>query len=105
MTPEILRFKLYEPILLLGKERFAELEIRIKTSGGGTVAQIFAIRQAISRAIVAYYAKYVDEASKAEIKNLLVNYDRSLIVTDPRRCEPKKFGGSSARARKQKSYR
>ena len=25
---------------------------------------------------------------------------RTLLVTDPRRCEPKKFGGPSARARK-----
>ena len=26
-------------------------------------------------------------------------YDRSLLVADPRRCEPKKFGGTGARAR------
>ncbi|KNC53972.1 40S ribosomal protein S16 [Thecamonas trahens ATCC 50062] len=105
VAPEILRYKLYEPVLLLGKARFAGVDIRVRTKGGGSVAQIFAIRQAISRAIVAYYAKYVDEASKSEIKNILVNYDRSLIVSDPRRCEPKKFGGPSARARAQKSYR
>ena len=67
--------------------------------------QIYAIRQAISKAIVAYYQKFVDEASKKEIKDLLVQYDRSLLVADPRRCEPKKFGGPSARARYQKSYR
>jgi ribosomal protein S9 len=47
----------------------------------------------------------VDEASKAEIKNLLLNYDRTLVVADPRRREPKKFGGPSARTRFQKSYR
>lgn len=47
----------------------------------------------------------VDEASKKEIKDVLVQYDRSLLVADPRRCEPKKFGGSGARARYQKSYR
>jgi hypothetical protein len=35
----------------------------------------------------------VDEASKKEIKDLLVAYDRTLLVADPRRCEPKKFGG------------
>jgi hypothetical protein len=45
----------------------------------------------------------VDEASKKEIKELLVTYDRSLLVADPRRCEPKKFGGPGARARFQKS--
>lgn len=47
----------------------------------------------------------VDEATKKEIKDLLLSYDRSLLVADPRRCEPKKFGGHGARARFQKSYR
>ena len=47
----------------------------------------------------------VDEASKKEIKDILLAYDRTLLVADPRRCEPKKFGGPGARARYQKSYR
>ncbi len=47
----------------------------------------------------------VDEASKKEIKEILQTYDRTLLVADPRRCEPKKFGGPGARARRQKSYR
>ena len=47
----------------------------------------------------------VDEQSKKEIKDTLVRYDRTLLVADPRRCEPKKFGGRGARARFQKSYR
>jgi small subunit ribosomal protein S16e len=47
----------------------------------------------------------VDEAAKKEIKEVLLTYDRSLLVADPRRCEPKKFGGPAARARYQKSYR
>merc|ERR1712046_492541 len=54
---------------------------------------------------VAWYQKYVDEASKKEIKEILHTYDRSLLVADPRRTEPKKFGGRGARARFQKSYR
>jgi len=64
-----------------------------------------AVRQAIAKAIVAFYQKYVDEQSKREIKDILVQFDRSLLVADPRRCEPKKFGGRGARARFQKSYR
>lgn len=47
----------------------------------------------------------VNESAKNEIKAILTAYDRSLLVADPRRCEPKKFGGPSARARYQKSYR
>ncbi|CAL1277072.1 unnamed protein product [Larinioides sclopetarius] len=105
LEPQILKYKLLEPILLLGKERFAGVDIRVRVKGGGHISQIYAIRQAISKALVAYYQKYVDEASKKEIKDILIQYDRSLLVADPRRCEPKKFGGPGARARYQKSYR
>ncbi|KAJ3119959.1 40S ribosomal protein S16 [Nowakowskiella sp. JEL0407] len=105
IQPDILKFKVYEPILIVGKERFAGVDIRVRVKGGGQVSQIYAIRQAIAKAIVAYYQKYVDEQSKKEIKATLVSYDRTLLVADPRRCEPKKFGGPGARARYQKSYR
>ena len=64
-----------------------------------------AVRQAIAKGLVAYYQKYVDEASKNEIKSILLAYDRTLLVADPRRSEPKKFGGPGARTRYQKSYR
>eukprot|EP01112_Ceratiomyxa_fruticulosa_P006919 TRINITY_DN1785_c0_g1_i1.p1 TRINITY_DN1785_c0_g1~~TRINITY_DN1785_c0_g1_i1.p1 ORF type:complete len:166 (+),score=38.00 TRINITY_DN1785_c0_g1_i1:242-739(+) len=105
VEPEVLRYKVFEPILLLGSSRFAGVDIRLRVRGGGKVSQIYAIRQAISKAIVAYYQKYVDEASKREIKESLLSYDRSLLVADPRRAEPKKFGGRGARSRFQKSYR
>lgn len=32
----------------------------------------------------------VDEQSKVQIKEALLQYDRTLLVADPRRCEPKK---------------
>ncbi|XP_055370898.1 40S ribosomal protein S16 [Condylostylus longicornis] len=105
IEPKVLQYKLQEPLLLLGKEKFADVDIRVRVSGGGHVAQIYAIRQAISKALVAFYQKHVDEASKKEIKDILIQYDRTLLVGDPRRCEPKKFGGPGARARYQKSYR
>lgn len=105
VEPKMLQDKLQEPILLLGKEKFAAVDIRVRVNGGGHISQIYAIRQAISKALVAYYQKYVDEASKKELKDILIQYDRTLLVADPRRCEPKKFGGPGARARYQKSYR
>ncbi|PRW57188.1 40S ribosomal S16 [Chlorella sorokiniana] len=105
VQPETLRWKVFEPVLLLGKQRFSNVDIRIRVKGGGQVSQIYAIRQAISKGIVAFYQKYVDEQSKNEIKDILLTYDRTLLVADPRRCEPKKFGGHGARARFQKSYR
>merc|ERR1711929_29378 len=72
VQPETLRYKVWEPVLLLGTNRYSEVDIRIRVKGGGYTAQIYAIRQAIA---------------------------------EPRRCEPKKFGGRGARARFQKSYR
>ena len=105
VQPDTLRLKAVEPILLLGKERFANVDIRIRVKGGGHVSQMYAVRQAIAKSLVAYYQKYVDEASKKEIKDLLAAYDRTLLVADQRRMEPKKAGGRGARARFQKSYR
>lgn len=105
LEPQSLRVKVLEPILLLGLKRFQNLDIRIRVRGGGYVSQIYAIRQALSKGVVAYYQKYVNETEKREIKELLLQYDRSLLVADPRRCEPKKYGGPGARARYQKSYR
>ena len=105
VQPQTLRTKVLEPVLLLGLARFQNVDIRIRVKGGGYTSQLYAIRQAISKSLVAYYQKFVDEASKQEIKEILTSYDRTLLVADPRRCEPKKFGGPSARARYQKSYR
>ena len=105
VEPKGLKLKVYVPILLLGQDRFNVVDIRVRVKGGGQSAQIYAIRQAIAKSLIAYYQKYIDEASKNEIKDILLSYDRTLLVADPRRCEPKKFGGPSARARYQKSYR
>ena len=105
VEPETLRYKIFEPILLLGRDKFAGVDMRVRVQGGGHTAQMYAIRQAISKALVAYYAKYVDEQSKNELRDILMTYDRTLLVADSRCHEPKKFGGKSARARFQKSYR
>jgi len=104
VQPETLRFKVKEPVALLGEHRFQNVDIRIRVKGGGHVSQVYAIRQAIAKGLVAYYQKYVDEQAKKEIRDLLIAFDRTLLVADPRQCEPKKFGGPGARARYQKSY-
>jgi ribosomal protein S9 len=88
-----LRFKVYEPLLIVGLDKFANVDIRVRVTGGGHTSQVYAIRQAISKSIVAYYQKFVDEHSKNTLKQSLVQYDRTLLVADNRRCEPKKFGG------------
>ena len=105
VQPEVLRFKVYEPLLIVGLDKFAHLDIRVRVTGGGHVSQLYAIRQAIAKGLIAYYQKFVDEQSKNELKRALVAYDRTLLIADSRRSEPKKFGGPGARARYQKSYR
>lgn len=44
VQPEALRFKVAEPLLLLGKQRFANVDIRIRVKGGGHVSQIYGAR-------------------------------------------------------------
>lgn len=105
LEPISLRMKVLEPILLVGQRRFENLNVRVRVRGGGSCSQVLAIRQAIAKGLIAYYQKYDDETTKRELKELLLQYDKSLLVADPRRCEPKKFGGKGARARFQKSYR
>jgi len=87
-----------EPILLAGEKIVSKLDINIKVSGGGYMSQADAIRTAIARAIVQWKK---DE----KLRKMFIEYDRTLLAGDSRRTEPKKFGGRSARAKKQKSYR
>merc|ERR1712086_1196767 len=47
VQPETLRYKVWEPVLLLGTNRYQEVDIRIRVKGGGYTSQIYAIRQAI----------------------------------------------------------
>ena len=105
IEPKPLRIKIFEPILVLGVEHFKNLAIRVRVNGGGPVAQLYAARLAISKALVAWNQKYVDEESKDRVRKSLMDYDKQLLVADDRRCEPKKYGGPGARARYQKSYR
>merc|ERR1711990_1169711 len=105
IEPESMRMKVYEPIFLIGGNRFKDLSIRVRVKGSGSMAQVMAVRMAIAKGVIAYYQKFKDEQSKRELKELFVQYDKGLVVSDSRRCEPKKFGGKGARARFQKSYR
>ena len=105
VEPESMRTKVYEPVFIIGGNRFKDLSIRVRVKGSGAMAQVMAIRMAIAKGVISYYQKYHDEQSKRELKELFSQYDKGLLVSDARRCEPKKFGGKGARARFQKSYR
>jgi small subunit ribosomal protein S9 len=66
-------------------------------SGGGVEGQGQALKTGVARIL----AKVGGE----EIKKKFMDFDRSLLVEDVRRVEPKKFKGPKARARFTKSYR
>ena len=54
----MLRIKVFEPLLVLGKDRWNnKVDSRLRVKGGGYTAQIYAMRQAIAKGIVAYYKK------------------------------------------------
>jgi ribosomal protein S9 len=57
VEPAVLRVKALEPILLLGRDRFASVDIRVRVKGGGQSSQVYAIRQALAKALVAYAQK------------------------------------------------
>lgn len=43
------RLQVLEPMLILGKEKFAGVDIRIRVRGGGHTSQVYAIRQALCK--------------------------------------------------------
>eukprot|EP00760_Papus_ankaliazontas_P033121 PhM_4_TR6185/c0_g1_i1/m.100252/K02960/RP-S16e, RPS16; small subunit ribosomal protein S16e len=105
VQPAPIQAKLAEPLTVIGREKVRDIDIRIRVRGGGQVSQVYATRQAIAKAIVAYYQKHGNELEKQEIKDAYLRYDRVLLVADPRRREPKKPGCHGARSKFTKSYR
>ncbi|MEM3695092.1 MAG: 30S ribosomal protein S9 [Candidatus Bathyarchaeia archaeon] len=96
--PKIAREKIMEPLIQAGDEIWKQLDIDIKVSGGGYMGQAEAVRMAIANALLKW-------TKSAHLRTVFVEYDRTMVVGDARRKEPKKFGGPGARARDQKSYR
>ncbi len=97
LEPELVRMKIEEPIMLAG-DIARQVDITVESHGGGVVSQASAIRTAIARGLVEW-------SGSNELKALYMEYDRHLLVEDPRQTEPKKPRGRSARAKRQKSYR
>ena len=96
-TPELARLKIKEPLHMLG-DRANKVDISVTVKGGGIMGQADATRTAIARGLVDFF----DDKS---LKELFLKHDRSLLVNDPRRKEPKHQLGRGARRKRQKSYR
>lgn len=91
------RMKIEEPLMISG-DRSKAVDIRVNVEGGGVMGQAEAARIAIARALAGW-------TKGSELRKTFLAYDRVMIAGDQRVTEPKKFGGPSARRRKQKSYR
>lgn len=98
IEPEIVRLKLLEPFYFIDEKTKNKIDIKVKVKGGGYMGQADAARTAIARALLSW-------TDSEELRVKLIEYDRHMIVGDPRRREPKHFGGPGARAKYTKSYR
>ncbi len=96
--PEIAREKIMEPLLQVGEDVWKQIDMDVKTSGGGYMGQAEAARMAVANALLKW-------TKSSHIRTVFTEYDRTMIAGDSRRKEPKKFGGPGARAKEQKSYR
>lgn len=95
--PELARMKMLEPVIL-AEDKIKTMDIDVEVSGGGVMGQAQAARTAIAKGIVEF-------SNDEELKKTFLNYDRRLLVSDPRRKEPKHPYGRGARKKRQKSYR
>jgi small subunit ribosomal protein S9 len=111
MEPEVAREVVLVPIRLIGEIR-NRIDLSVKVHGGGFMGQAFASAVAISKALTGDGKGGRDpkdhplsRSIREEIRRKITEYDRHFLAGDPRQTESKKFGGPSARRRKQKSYR
>ncbi len=98
IEPEIVQMKLMEPFYFIDEKTKRSIDIKVNVKGGGYMGQADAARTAIARALLAWI-------DSEELRIRYTEYDRHMIVGDPRRREPKHFGGPGARAKYTKSYR
>ncbi len=111
LEPEVAREVVLVPIHLIGEVR-NRIDLSVKVHGGGFMGQAFASAVAISRALSGEGKggrepkdHPLSKSIREEIRKKIMEYDRHFLAGDPRQTESKKFGGPSARRRKQKSYR
>jgi small subunit ribosomal protein S9 len=97
LEPELARLKIMEPITLL-QDLVKKADIEVKVEGGGIMGQAEAVRTAIAKGLIKW-------SGDPKVRELLKQYDWTLVKSDTRFKEAKKPGGPGARAKFQKSYR
>lgn len=98
IQPPLARQKVLEPLILVGSDLYNKVDIDVTVQGGGVTSQAEAARTTIAKALTQYF-------DDPQIRQKLLEYDRKILVSDPRRKETKKPGGRGARSKEQKSYR
>ena len=95
--PQMAREKIMESLVLAG-DVTEKVDIKANVHGGGYMSQAEAVRMGVAQALVKW-------TRSKKLRATYIGYDRTMLAGDARRKEAKKFGGPSARAKKQKSYR
>jgi small subunit ribosomal protein S9 len=90
---EVLRLRLSEPFIMSG-DGWKSYDFIVNVKGGGVSGQAEAARQAIARGLLEIFG--------SELKGKFMEYDRNLLVYDPRRTEPHKPPRSSQGPRRYK---
>ncbi len=104
LSPALAQRKVLEPLHIAeAMNRLGSVDIAVNVEGGGIMGRVDAIRTAVARGLV----KFNDgaEGEDEELRDMYLRFDRSLLVNDPRRKEPKHPMGRGARKKWQKSYR
>jgi small subunit ribosomal protein S9 len=96
--PEIARAKIMEPLLQAGEEVWKQVDMDVRTQGGGYMGQAEAARMVVANALLRW-------TKSSHLRTVFTEYDRTMVAGDARSKESKKVGGAGARAKEQKSYR
>ena len=97
VEPYLARDRIREAFML-ATDYNERVDIQITTHGGGVMSQAVAARMGVAQGMVKF-------SKSKRLKAKYIEYDRTMLAGDARRKEAKKFGGPSARRKKQKSYR
>lgn len=94
IQPKYAQMRLKEPVIIAG-DIAKKVNINVHVTGGGVWGQTDAARTAIANALVQWN-------KDNKLKEMYTDYDRSLLVSDPRRTEPHKPSRSTAGPRRTK---
>ena len=94
ITPRYRNIRIMEALVIAG-ELANNVDIDVKVQGGGVWGQADAVRTAIANALVAW-------TKNDKLRNMYIDYDRTLLISDARRTEPHKPSRSTAGPRRTK---